>query len=132
MTRTVSYGVPMYLWRGRGVSDGGCVERRGERLGLVVGRRRARNSDRRRPRSSDERQQSTGLDRIRSETVRKGFPLQLLPQCLTYMAHDSLLSFPDLNPKKMSREAAITCFKAILASQLKQEHFIEFSIAEDT
>jgi len=37
----------------------GCVERRGERLGLVVGHRQARDSD-----------------RIWSEMVRKGFPLQ--------------------------------------------------------
>ena len=70
MTRTISYGIPMCLRRERGVSDDGRVERRGERLGLVVGRRRARDSDRRR---------STGMDRVWFETVRKGFPLHLPP-----------------------------------------------------
>ena len=55
-----------------------------------------------------------------------------LPQRLVYMADDSLSSFPDLDPAKMSREAAYSIFDAILASQLKKERFIEFSIAGDT
>jgi len=54
----------------------GCTEQRGERLGLVVGRWRARDSDRWQSRSSDERRRPTGMDRIWSETVQKGFPLQ--------------------------------------------------------
>ena len=54
-----------------------------------------------------------------------------LPQRLMYIADDSLSSFPNLNPVNMSREHAYLFFDAILASQSKQERFIEFSIAGD-
>jgi hypothetical protein len=54
-----------------------------------------------------------------------------LPWCSIYMADDSLLSFPDLNPAKMSREHAYSIFDYILASQSKQKCFIKFSIAGD-
>ena len=54
-----------------------------------------------------------------------------LPQHLVYIVDDSLSSFPDLDPAKMSRKATYSIFDAILASQLKKECFIEFSIAGD-
>lgn len=68
-----------------------------------------------------------------SELEAMGIPWDAmsLPQRLMYMADDSLSSFPNLNPVNMSHEHAYLIFDAILASQSKQERFIEFSIAGD-
>jgi len=68
---------------------------------------------------------------LESEAIGIPWDAMSLPQRLVYMADDSLSSFPDLNPAKMSRDAVYSFFDAILASQSRQERFIEFSIAGD-
>jgi len=66
-----------------------------------------------------------------SEPIAIPWDAMSLAQRSVYMAADILPSFPDLNPMKMSRESTYLLFEALLASQLKQEHLLEFSITKE-
>jgi len=71
------------------------------------------------------------IHNLGSEAIGIPWDAMSLPHRLMYTAPDSLLSFPDLDPMKMSREVTYSFFEAVLASQLKQECLIKFSITEN-